>query len=281
MKNATDGGGADENVFEANAPRCPICKRKTRYVFTSKHDRAIFQCQNTYCGHFFTPARHNTQGVCLRSEDLERESDNALALYEERNLRLLELFLKYTGHAEKKMAFLDFGAGNAHISRTFKTALRDTCTVYCFEENKECKGLYEKYGLVQIAGLEDLPEKMDIVYLIEVIEHIPDPIAMLRAFQAVLQEKGTLFLSTPEGHIAESCTNAYDTPSHLHFFTGRSLNIALKAAGFTTLDYRFYPEMYPLGRNNTPPSPPRVRKPGMDSPSGHLVGPAWPRERGA
>ncbi|SBW10439.1 conserved hypothetical protein [uncultured delta proteobacterium] len=281
MKNETDGPGEDKNAPDPIAPRCPICKQETRHVFTSKHGREIFQCQRAACGHFFTPARDEAQGVCVRSEDLERESDEALARYQERNIRLLELFLKYTGGVKEKMAILDFGAGNAHIPRTFKRVLGDKCTLYCLEKNNECKGLYEKYGLARIERLEDLPEKVDLIYLIEVIEHLPDPIATLRTFPALLQKGGTVFLSTPEGHMDASCTNAYDTPSHLHFFTGRSLNIALRAAGFTALDYKFYSEMYPRAGNNAIPRPPRVRHPGMDSPSGHLVGPTWPRERGA
>ena len=76
-----------ENIF------CPICNFKTYFLFRSKLNRNIFHCTNKDCGHFFTPARHLSQGICNRDNDIERESDDFLKIYDERNVRLFE-FLK-------------------------------------------------------------------------------------------------------------------------------------------------------------------------------------------
>ena len=224
---------------------CPICRADSRYIFTSRHDRRICECSNRDCGHFFTPVVHETQGVCVRSDDLPQESDASLKIYDERNARLLALFLRRRGPLSRPIVFLDFGAGDAHVSRTFKTHLQDRCEIYCLEPNPACEGFYERHGLIQVRGLDSIPGGVDFVYMIEVVEHLEDPVGTLRGLRGVMSDGALLFLSTPEGSRHSRETHAYDTPSHLHFFTPRSLNRALSAAGFEEIDYRRYPEMYP------------------------------------
>jgi len=225
---------------------CPICNTDSSFIFSSKHSRKIYECANEDCGHFFTPPSANSQGICIRNEDIERESDESMHLFNERNKRLLSLLLGFLKKKEYPITLIDFGAGNAHISRTFKLELGNKAKIYCLEPNPICTGLYKKYGLLHLLTINDLPEKIDLIYMIEVIEHLEDPIATLNILSQHLDKNGLIFLSTPVGRKLESTTNAYDTPSHLHFFTEKSLNLALKKAGLSEIHYKFYPEIYPL-----------------------------------
>jgi SAM-dependent methyltransferase len=235
-----------DSIAHEKPQRCPICKSGSVYVFTSKHNRRIFKCSNIDCGHFFTPILQEDQGVCIRDENLAKESDESIGIFDERNIRLLGLFMSYLIDTPKPIAFLDFGAGNAHISRTFKRALKGDCVIYCLDPNPLCEGLYSKYELSQVKDIDELPEKVDFVYMIEVIEHLNDPISTLKVLRTILKSNGMMFFSTPVGRKREALTNAYDTPSHVQFFTPTSLNRALKASGFTEVRFRYYPEMYPL-----------------------------------
>ncbi len=228
---------------------CPICKSESVFIFISKHSRKIYECTNKKCGHFFTPILKEAQGVCAREEDIETESDESIKSFNERNIRLLNLFKSYLKDVSLPIVFLDFGAGNAHISRTFKQELGDGCTIFCLEPNPLCKGLYEKYGLVQLKNIEDIPNGINFIYMIEVIEHLDDPISVLKTLRSSLVSNGMLFLSTPLGSKNERTTNAYETPSHVHFFTPSSLNLTLSQAGFTPINYMYYPEMYPISKN--------------------------------
>lgn len=228
---------------------CPICKSDSAFIFITKHSRKIYECANKKCGHFFTPILKEAQGVCVREEDIERESDESLKSFNERNIRLLNLFRSYLVGVSSPITFLDFGAGNAHISRTFKRELGDDSIIFCLEPNPLCKGLYEKYGLIQIKNIEDLPNEINFIYMIEVIEHLEDPTATLLKLKSCLTKDGTLFISTPLGSSKEKSTNAYDTPSHLHFFSHQSLNLTFSKAGFKTIEYKLYPEMYPISKN--------------------------------
>jgi hypothetical protein len=225
---------------------CPICITAASFVFTSKLSRNIYECSNGDCGHFFTPPFTNEQGICARDENLEKESDESIGIFDERNGRLLKLLTDLLNIQDYPATFMDFGAGNAHISRTFKRVLGDKVKIYCLEPNPACKDLYQKYGLLRLSTLSDLPEKIDLVYMIEVIEHLDNPVATMSLLSQHLKENGAIFLSTPIGRRQENTTNAYDTPSHLHFFTEKSLNLTLKKSGFSEISFKYYAEMYPL-----------------------------------
>jgi SAM-dependent methyltransferase len=226
--------------------KCPICSFPSQFIFNSKHKKSIYECSNIICGHLFTPIEKEAQGICERATNIEDESDEFLRIYNERNIRLLKLFNKRLAKNSLPIKLLDFGAGNAHISRSIKKNLGDKCVIYCIESNPICSELYSKYQLTHIKKIEDLKEKVDLIYMIEVIEHCEDPITTLKNLSSKLTPGGFIFLSTPLGKSEESSTIAYDTKSHLHFFTERSLNLALKTAGLLEIKYQFFPQMYPL-----------------------------------
>jgi SAM-dependent methyltransferase len=124
--------------------------------------------------------------------------------------------------------------------------MADRCVIYCLEPDPACAPFYRQWGLIPVASLEAVPEAIDFAYLIEVVEHLEHPVSTLRRLRQVLSPGGRVLLSTPEGSRCPRHTNAYDDPTHLHFFTPRSLNRALSAAGFEPLDFRRHPEMYSL-----------------------------------
>lgn len=229
-----------------NGLRCPICSSASSYIFTSKHGRLIYQCPNGECGHFFTPPKEDNQGVCDRNENGKILSDRPTQIWNERNQRLLGLFVKLLKTKAFPITFLDFGAGSGHISQTFKQVLGDKVRIYCLEPNPVCKELYKEHGLHHLPTLGALNDPIDLVYIIEVIEHLEDPIYSMSQLKKILRKDGKIFISTPVGKAQEHTTNAYDTPSHLHFFTDKSLNLTLKKAGLTEINYKFYPELYPL-----------------------------------
>lgn len=229
---------------------CPICKLEAVYVFTSKLGKRIFKCKNIQCGHLFTPSLDKDQGICERPKDIEIESDEFIEIYGERNHRLLNLFTSIFKGKVKNRNFLDFGAGNAHISRTFKDKLKDKVKIYCVEANELCNNLYMKYGLIRLNSSDEAKEKIDLIYLIEVVEHLENPIEVLKSLKELLSDDGMIFISTPAGSKYECLTNAFETPSHIHFFTPKSLNLALAKAGLLKIKYHFYEEMYPKSNNH-------------------------------
>lgn len=224
---------------------CPLCRLKSNYKFTSKNQKEIYLCENINCNHLFTPQTKVNQGVTDRDQNFASISNNSLSKFNKRNERLLNLFLSKI-KKKKDLVFIDFGSGDAHISRTFKSVLKNNVEIYCVEKGKVSKGFYKNYGLKKIIDLSETRSKADVIYLVEVIEHINNPISLLKLLRKYLKPNGLIFISTPHGSLEESNTNAYDDPSHLHFFTEKSLNYALyKSMLKTTYKFKAYPLMYP------------------------------------
>ena len=227
-------------------PKCPICNSKSSYLFTSKIKRKIYNCRLKDCNHFFTPITKENQGICELPEDIQRESDKDLSVYRERNQRMLNLFLRKTHGISTPFNWLDYGSGSAHISRLFKEVLKENCNIYCCELNQIYEEFYRFNNLIHLNSLEKVEKKFDLIYLVEVIEHLEDPIKTLKELSKSLKEKGKIFISTPMGMKREFLTRAYEADSHLHFFSKKSLSFALKEAGFLNIEFDFFEELYLL-----------------------------------
>jgi len=231
---------------------CPICKSIALYIFTSKHLKEIYECKNNECGHFHTPIVRSRMGIQEWSseqlQNLENISEQEFDIIFPRDKRLLDLFLHQID-MKKQVVLLDYGAGSAAVSRSFKKILRENCVIYCLEPYEIYHEIYSKNGLLLLKSLTDLEDAIDLAYLIEVIEHIDDPISALIELRTKIKKGGLIFISTPIGKRTENeaCSWAYDTESHVHFFTEKSLNLALISANLRPIMNQFYPEIYRSG----------------------------------
>ena len=112
--------------------------------------------------------------------------------------------------------------------------------------------------------------EFDLVLLSEVIEHLADPIALLRAARAQLTRRGYLALSTPFGEAIHSPLRnvwmaALSPTQHLVLFSPSSLRLALSKAGFTAIHLeRRANTLVALAGNDAETIERAVRAPGFD-----------------
>jgi SAM-dependent methyltransferase len=79
----------------------------------------------------------------------------------------------------------------------------------------------------------------DVVTMIEVLEHIADPISLLSDAARWLRPEGLLYVTTPNAHglncrILKQSWSVVCPPQHLVLWTSRALRAALARAGFNT-----------------------------------------------
>jgi SAM-dependent methyltransferase len=110
-------------------------------------------------------------------------------------------------------------------------------------------GLQVSQGMLMDAGLQE--NSFDVVTMSHVIEHVPDPIELLRACHRVLKPGGKLVAVTPniqslgQNWFGESCL-ALDPPRHLYLFSSKSFERCAQQSGFTNNSVRSVARLAPL-----------------------------------
>lgn len=88
--------------------------------------------------------------------------------------------------------------------------------------------------------------KVDVATSFDVIEHVTNPVLYLKDVFKTLDEKGILYLMTPNYNdilrdLISSDFNVFDfRTAHLFYFTAESIEFTLKQAGFSKIDVNFH-----------------------------------------
>ncbi|MEM8895557.1 MAG: class I SAM-dependent methyltransferase, partial [Bacteroidota bacterium] len=105
-------------------------------------------------------------------------------------------------------------------------------------------GLDIKHGVLETVVLS---KKYDLIYLIHVIEHLPDPTGTLKRINELLEPGGRIVICTPNHSNPErkwfgQYWDGWDTPRHIYVFNPKSLKALLEATGFKdiTVNYEVY-----------------------------------------
>jgi 2-polyprenyl-3-methyl-5-hydroxy-6-metoxy-1,4-benzoquinol methylase len=132
--------------------------------------------------------------------------------------------------------WLDYGCGNGGLVRYLRDELRIDAVGYdegAIVDDARAKGI----PILTKAELAQKAERFSVITMIEVIEHLPDPIAVLRQVRGLLKPGGVLFVTTgnSEPHLSKFLDWGYVMPEiHVSYFTPQSLALALAASNFST-----------------------------------------------
>jgi len=226
-------------------PSCPICASPGHWAFDSRFVE-VQRCENEQCTHLFAIGVDSNHGV-MDVVDTDAEEST----YAERNDRLVT-FWEERQFATRNSRVLDVGAGTGHLARSVRRRLPEI-DMHCVEESETLRDRLEHQGFAVSKNLDSIPSdrSFDAVLLIEVIEHVADPIDFLDRVRKRLDPEGQIFLTTPCGELRNErrVANAYDTPEHVQFFTEKSLRLAVKKAGFRDITYEYIDALYPRSTN--------------------------------
>ncbi len=187
-------------------------------------------------------ATHALKGVLNDSDHpyawrLEKESGQVRDF--ERSRRILHRLYPQGG----KM--VEVGSGLGYLLKSFKDEGWDVLGVDPWRATptftQEAHGIETVPATLEEAKLPDA--STDVVVLLHVIEHVPDPHATLSEIYRVLKPGGHLVMETPRydtlmfkllGHRERSLR----CDGHIYFFTFESLQKAYEKAGFVEVDTR-------------------------------------------
>ena len=132
----------------------------------------------------------------------------------------------------KNISLLDFGCGDGEFLSSLNS---NKYEVYGHDRNSTSKELCKKRG---ISIYNDGDKKnFDVITMWHVIEHINDPIEVLKKLNAILKDNGVIVLQTPNTHswgFKFGASNWFhlDSPRHLFLFNKKSIDHMCKDTGF-------------------------------------------------
>jgi SAM-dependent methyltransferase len=131
-------------------------------------------------------------------------------------------------------AVLDVGTGMGYQLAAFAEELPQFDIVgYDLNDEKEesirANGATDFYS----GSLEDIPKKFDLITLNHVLEHLPEPVTVLRQAAALLKPEGYLAVIVP---CFKSVYTDFFFLEHCSHFTESSLNVVSALAGLSIVD---------------------------------------------
>ncbi|MGH3428099.1 MAG: class I SAM-dependent methyltransferase [Mycobacteriales bacterium] len=208
------------------AATCPVCGGTAAEFFAARYVD-VAKCGSPDCGHLWAVNAARRQGV-----QSVADPDAYGRFYAARN-RDLARFFQSREFPPAGGRLLEMGAGTGHLIEFLRR--RDPAIqIVAVEADEASLARLRRLGFEAFATLEEAPGPFDAINLVEVIEHIDDPVGLLRALHAKLSPGSRLFCTTPcgETRTGDRATGAYDELEHVQFFTERSLVRSFRIAGF-------------------------------------------------
>ena len=218
---------------------CPVCQGSPAGKPWTAPYASVLQCSN--CSHLYAASPATGQGM-PPMPDTQAE----LRLRSDQDRRLVRRWID-DGFVFPEVRVLDIGAGTGRLSQAILDQV--PARISCLEPEAQARAHLRRRGFDVVETISEAGT-VNAILLIEVIEHVEDPVGLLRACAAALAPSGRIFLTTPCGETTSGHRPmaGYRVPEHIQFFTERSLRLACTNAGLHRLD--FFPQrlMRPPGR---------------------------------
>jgi 2-polyprenyl-3-methyl-5-hydroxy-6-metoxy-1,4-benzoquinol methylase len=235
--------------------RCYLCNCKDFRIRPGKvrdnPDLKIYECNS--CGLVFLSSFMHIDEKFYESANMHKDADDMdleswiknTARDDERRYNLLFPIIK-----NKKV--LDFGCGNGSFLKLARNTALDAVGV---EVELRLKTYFEESKLSVYNNVELVKGDFDVITLFHVLEHIPDPINLLKRLSKKLKKDGCIIIEVPNANDAllslyESEPFSFFTywSPHLYLFSNATLKVISERAGLEE-NYIKQIQRYPLSNH--------------------------------
>jgi SAM-dependent methyltransferase len=216
---------------------CLVCNAEEKYILPRYAKNYLVRCEN--CSFVFCQRRPT-------KEELERVyggynyvGAEATVATTEKKQKIAKHLLQLRGIDNGSV--LDIGCGKGEWLDTFKQLGLHTFGTE-FNSDLAQFGVSKGHQMLDGGLFPTHPDGkgFDLIIFTEVIEHIQNPVEVLRHLNRLLNPDGLIFITTPnfqaiERYLLGEAWGMICYPEHLSYFTPRTLKRALAYAGYSEL----------------------------------------------
>jgi len=208
--------------------RCPACKHVTTYPYPTESQIK----------------QHYSQGFKTGNYQVARKYSDIYTSNMNKFIKIVKTALLKQGKSIKDVSVLDIGCFTGEFLYKIAKEGANVCGIELQDE--AVKIAIKKFpGKIIKANILDdnialFKHQFDIVTLLGVIEHVTDPIKLLKRASELLKPQGLLMIQTPNSSscyakLMKKYWPSYTPIEHIHIFSNKSLFIALKKSGFKNI----------------------------------------------
>ena len=239
---------------EMEQPACLVCGSDARKPFLTVADRfnisqkfQLVQCQD--CGFVYLSPRPGPKSISRFYQDpgYQPHQQQALSL----SGKIYQAVRIWNNRYKRRLIerhfkpgkILDYGCGTGEFLLEMKNSGWKS---YGYEPADSAAAITATHGLNIIPHLSSLQEKVNVITLWHVLEHVHDVHILLADLKKILAPAGLLCIALPNRQSLDSTLFkknwvAYDAPRHLYHFTPADMEKLLQSAGFNIFSMKSLP----------------------------------------